>query len=323
MKDLIACLYSEGWAFSQLKDLNNQMILPECTGSFFDFCKKHNIKYLVGDEIFLKKTKPLPYVLYYQWNIKLLNRKIIWIVGPRRITSFIKLALERFFEFLAWKDVVVVSGFAPWTDQYAHKLALKYNIPTIAVLGFGFKKPLVSVDRYFLNEIVEKNWLVLSEFRLDQSGSTWTFPQRNRIIAGLSDFLFVPQAAENSWTLITVENAIKFKIPVYSCFSSYDDESGKWTNQLITEWKINWIYDFEWFLKEISDKFWLERVKEKVQLELSSEEEHIIKILKSWKNSLEEIVMELGLMVPEVLNILSEMELKGLIYEQVGKYYTK
>jgi predicted Rossmann fold nucleotide-binding protein DprA/Smf involved in DNA uptake len=77
MKDLIACLYSQGWTFSQLKNLNNQMILPECTGSFFDFCKKHNIKYLVGDEVFLKKTKPLPYVLYYQGNLELLNNKIV------------------------------------------------------------------------------------------------------------------------------------------------------------------------------------------------------------------------------------------------------
>ena len=323
MKDLIACLYSKGWTFSKLKQLSNQLDLPKCPGNFFDFCKKYNVKYLVWDEVFLKKTRPLPYVLYYQWNISLVNKKIIWIVWPRKITTFIKLALKKFFNFLDWKDVVVVSGFAFWTDQYAHKLALKHNIPTIAVLGFGFKKAVVSADRHFLNEIVEKNWLVLSEFRLDQLGANWTFPQRNRIIAGLSDFLFVPQAAKNSWTLITVENAIDFKIPVYSCFSSYDEESGRWTNQLISDGKINWIYDFELFLKEISEKFWLERVWEKVQLELSLEEEQIIKILKSWKNSLEEIVMELGLIVPEVLNILSEMELKGLIYERVGKYYTK
>ena len=323
MKDLIACLYSEGYTFSQLKNLEKQMILPDCKGSFFDYCNKYNIKYLVWNEIFLKKAKSLPYVLYYQWDISLIDKKIIWIVWPREMTPFIKIALEKFFKFLEWKNIVIVSGFASWTDQYAHKLALKYNIPTIAVLGFGFKKAIESVDRMFLKEIVEKDWLVLSEFRLNQWWTNWTFPQRNRIIAGLSDFLFVPQAAENSWTLITVNDALNIRTPVYSCFSSYSDEVWKWTNKLIFENKIIWIYDFDLFLKQIWKKFSLEKIKGKIEIKLLSKEEQVIKILKSWKNSLEEIVIEIWLSIPEVLNILSWLELKGLIYEQVGQYFLK
>ena len=321
-KDIIACLYSKGYTFSQLKELENSLITPSHDGSFFDFCNKNWIKYLVKNEVFLKKTKNPPYVLYYKWNIKLVNKKIIWIVWPRLITNFIKEALEKFFSFLEGKDIVIVSWFANWTDEYAHKLALKYNIPTIAVLGYGFEQLLTKKIK-LVDDILQKNGLFLSEFRLDQEWTKWTFPQRNRIIAWLSDFLFVPQAALNSWTLITVNLAVDLKIPVYSCFSSYNDENWLWTNKLIFEKKINWIYDFDKFLNEITDKFSLWNIDFTKWEELTLLEEKILKTIKLGKNSLEEIVLEANLDIADVLNILSNLELKWLIYEELGSYFVK
>jgi len=323
MKDLIACLYSEGYTFGELKKLSSWLIQPECSGSFFSYCKQKGISYLVGEEVFLKKTKNPPFVLYYKWNLDLLHKKIIWIVWPRKITPFIKQALEKFFEFLHQKDVVIVSGFAPGTDQYAHSLALKYNLPTIAVLWFGFKKAFESPDRKFLAEIVESWGLLLSEFRLNQAGTTWTFPQRNRIIAGLSDFLFVPQAAYNSWTLITVEDALKINVPVYSCFSHYLDESWQGTNQLIQKGQIKGIYDWKKFLREISQKYNFHTSLPNTEVELTPKEKEILKFLKMGKNSLEELVIASQLEIGELLNILSSLELKWVIYETVWNYFVK
>ena len=289
---------------------------------FLNFCGKNNIKYLIWNEIFLKKVKPLPYIVSYKWNLSLLDKKIIGIVWPRKINSFIKFALEKFFEFLKDKDVVIVSGLADGTDSYAHTLALKNNIPTIAVLWFWILKGYTSQSRSLLEKI-EKNWLILSEFRLNQEWTKWTFPQRNRIIAWLSDFVFVPQAAEKSWTLITINKAIEYWIEVYALFSNYFDEFWKWTNKLISEWKINWVYDFNLFLEEISQKFNLVSKFFIDNLELSEEEKLVINSIKKWNNTLELLKIDLKMPVDKILNILSLLELNGVVFSEINEYFVK
>lgn len=324
-KDLIAGLWgSTNITIKELKKLSSDVLIQPDTSDFFYFCRKHDINYLVWNEIFLKKTRPLPYVLFYKWDLNLLNRKIIWIVWPRKINSFIKRSLEKFFEFLKWKDVVVVSWLADWTDSYAHKLSLENNIPTIAVLWFWFEYWLNSASRNFIEKI-STNWLVLSEFKLKQGGTNWTFPQRNRIIAWISDFLFVPQAAEKSWTLITVNKAIEYWINVYSLFSSYSDEFWKGTNKLIAEWKINGIYDFETFFKEISKNFWISSsvVYMKENLDLTENEKIVIDSIKKGNNTLELLQNDLDFPVEELLNILSMLELNWLIISELDKYFIK
>ena len=72
-----------------------------------------------------------------------------------------------------------------------------------------------SSERAMLDAIVDKGGLVLSEFPLDMRASNWSYPQRNRIVAGLSDCVFLPEAAEKSGSLITVGFANQMKVPVY------------------------------------------------------------------------------------------------------------
>lgn len=317
--DKIACLYSKGYTKSELKKMKK---FPECEKGFFDFCDKNNIHYICWNDIFLKKTKPLPYILYYLWNIKLLNKKIIWIVWPRKINNFISHCLEIFFENIKWKDVVTISWMAPWTDQYAHNLSLKYKIPTIAVLWVWLKTALNSNYRNKINKIIDNQWLVLSEFRLEQDWEKWTFPQRNRIIAWLSNFLFVPQASKKSWTLITVNKAIEYNIPTYSCFSQYDDEFWKWTNELITQNKITWIHDFNKFLSEISEKFSLNILNSWININLNKKEENVLNHIISWNNSLEKLTISTWLEIAELINIISSLELNWIIYEQNWEYFS-
>ena len=325
-KDFIAGLRGiTDITLSNLRQLSGKTLFDYDLTSFLKFCKEHDINYLVNDEIFLKKVKPVPYVLFYKGNIQLLNKKIIWIVGSRKINNFIKVWLEKFFDFLKDKDVVIVSGLADGTDTYAHKLSLKYGIPTIAVLWFGFKQGLNSYQRELINKISDRG-LVLSEFKLDQSGTKWTFPQRNRIIAGLSDFMFVPQAAEKSWTLITVNKAIEYWIEVYSLFSDYKDEFGKWTNHLIAKWVINWIYDFDSFLEEISNKFNLKTLSLSTTsdtIKLSEEESHIINSIKKWNTTLELLQIDTGIPIDRLLNLLSLLELNWIIYSDLNQYFVK
>ena len=316
-EDYIAYLYSEGWKISDLKKLNDFSDF-KIWEEFISFCKTYNINYLVWIYKF-KKTKPSPYIVYYMGNIDLLNKYIIWIVWPRKINFFIRKALNDFFDLIKGKEVVIISWLAMWTDEYAHNLSLKFSLPTIAVLGMGFERALNSNLKEKILKIVKNNWLVISEFRLSQEGTIWTFPQRNRIIAWLSDFIFVPQAPAKSWTMITVGKAIEYGIPVYSCFSSYDDEMWKWTNKLIFNWKINGVVD----ISEFVESLWLGSNLNVSNVDLSTEEKEILDYIKQGYSSLDLLISITWKSIQDLINILSSLELKWLILDEVGEYKVK
>lgn len=76
-----------------------------------------------------------PKVLYWQGDISLLHRPILGVVGPRQMSPYAEKVLDQLFALSPSYDIVTISGLAPGVDTYCHELSLKYNIPTIAVLG--------------------------------------------------------------------------------------------------------------------------------------------------------------------------------------------
>ncbi len=316
-----AILYSiEDISISQIKKKEKIILDKVKEKSFLHYCNKYNIKSLVGDEVFLKKTKPIPYIVYYMWDYSLLeDKKIIWIVWPRKITDFIRSYLDYLFQHLS-SNVAIISWLAEGTDQYAHKLALKYNIPTIWVLWFGIAKALNGKERYLIQDIKDNNWLILSQFPLKQHGTHWTFPVRNKIIAWVSDLLFVPQAREKSWSLITVEEAIKFDNPVYSCLSSIQDDMWKWTNKLIADNKIKWIYDMDVFIENLKKEYNLHK-KESNFSKLSEKEQLVCKSIKEGYDTLETICFHTKKSTDDILNILSMLELEWIISFDGERYF--
>lgn len=321
-----AIIYSLDRSISpwKLKTLENFDLDLDRKQAFLDYCTKNSIKSLVWDDIFLKKTKNKPYVLYYVWNYEILRtHKIIWIVWPRKIDSFIENKLKVFFEYASkYKNIAIVSGFADWTDLFAHNLALQFNIPTIAVLGFWFTKAFNISWRSNISKI-SKNWLILSEFKLKQPWTHRSFPQRNRIISWLSDMLFVVSCAEKSWTLITINSAIDLKTPVFSCFRDMDDIIWKGTNRLISESKIQGIYDMDLFFQNFSDILNLEKNEKgdtTLLTNLSEDQELVLKSIQSWKSSLEEVCIETEIWTSEVMVILSDLELNWIIFNNWDSY---
>lgn len=87
----------------------------------------------------MQQVPQAPYVVYYQGTLEVLNKPTLAIVGPRQISPYAQEVLENTFEHLRSFDVVTVSGMAPGVDTLCHELSLKYKIPTIAILGGGFR----------------------------------------------------------------------------------------------------------------------------------------------------------------------------------------
>jgi len=156
-----------------------------------------------------------PLVLYAQGDISLLNkRKMIAVIGTRNPSSESQAKIKRFVPPLVKEDWTIVSGLAYGIDSQAHEQTLRENGKTIAVLGSGFQH--VYPKRHLsLYRQISKKGLVLSEYPPNIRPQKYHFPERNRIISGLSEAVLVIEATEKSGTLITVDQGLEQGKEIY------------------------------------------------------------------------------------------------------------
>ncbi|MFC7745784.1 DNA-processing protein DprA [Lentibacillus kimchii] len=164
----------------------------------------------------LKTIKDAPLVLYALGNIDLLTQQpLLSVIGTRRPSSEAASKMNKFVLPLIQNDWVIVSGMAAGIDGYAHKLAINHNGPTIAVMGSGFNHIYPRQHSELFQKIAAEG-LLLSEYPPDIPPERHHFPERNRIISGLSFATFVIEATEKSGTLITVDQALDQGRDVYA-----------------------------------------------------------------------------------------------------------
>jgi DNA processing protein len=178
-----------------------------------------------------------PKKLFYQGNIDLLKNKHIYvcIVGPRKASPYGIQVTEYILDFLKDFNVVTISGAAYGIDGLVHTLSIKNNIPTICIPGSGIHDdyfyPRAHIDLKY--EILDNNGLIINEFESETRSSLWTFPVRNRLMAGLSHMTIVIEAEEKSGTLITANLAIDYNREVLSIPGNIFSRNSQGTNDLI------------------------------------------------------------------------------------------
>ena len=144
-----------------------------------------------------------PFVLYYYGNIKLLDCKFksVAVVGARKCTEYGLNCTDLIVKDLC-KELTIISGLALGIDARAHECALNNKGNTIAVLGSGINR-LYPTENLELYERIKKEGLVISEYPEDTEPTTKSFPARNRIVAGLTNAAFIPEAKKHSGSSIT------------------------------------------------------------------------------------------------------------------------
>ena len=158
------------------------------------------------DDEYPETLKPIsrpPFVLYYYGNIKLLDCKFksIAVVGARKCTEYGLMCTDLIVKNLC-KELTIISGLALGIDARAHECALINKGNTIAVLGSGINR-LYPSDNEELYERIKKEGLVISEYPEYTEPTLKTFPARNRIVAGLTNVAFIPEAKKRSGSSIT------------------------------------------------------------------------------------------------------------------------
>ncbi|WP_082234183.1 DNA-processing protein DprA [Halobacillus massiliensis] len=157
-----------------------------------------------------------PFVLYTKGNQNLLSHSLtLSVVGTRTPSDYAYSSMERLLPPLIKAHFLIVSGMASGVDQKAHQLALDYGGSTIAVLGSGFHFPYPKNNPSLYNRLAEHQ-LLISEYPPDRPPRKYHFPERNRIISGLTESTLVIEARMRSGSLITVDQALEQGRNVYA-----------------------------------------------------------------------------------------------------------
>lgn len=177
-----------------------------------------------------------PKKIYLIGNKDLLYQKGIAIVGARDATQYGKKIAYNLAKELSEQNIVIISGLAIGIDSYAHKGSLEKG--TIAVLGSGIDNIYPKENLELAREIIKNKGCIISEYPLGTKPERLHFPQRNRIISGLSYGVVVIEASKKSGALITAEFALEQGKEVFAVPGDINKKQSEGTNQLIKDGAI-------------------------------------------------------------------------------------
>jgi len=262
----------------------------------------------------------IPPVFYSQGKEIDFDRSMIAIVGSRHASEQGRQFAYRLSRELSRNGIVVVSGMAEGIDSFAHQGALDVGGETIAVWGNSLEIVYPPSNKK-LAEQIRKNGMIISEYPPQTKPDRTNFPERNRIISGLCEGVVVVEAGRKSGALITASEALKQGRELFAVPGSPDFKMSEGTNRLIQSGAklitgINDIFEELPRLKGVvtSKQF-------KIMPELTNLEKKIVDLVAETSLQVDNISRELNLSVPETMELLLALELKGIVREISGKRF--
>lgn len=280
-----------------------------------------------------------PFILYGKGDMEVLqNRAAVCIVGTRNSTVYGMSSALAIAERLASAGMVVVSGVAMGIDSAAHRGAVKGGGKTIGVMGCGLQVDYPKGNRK-IRELIEENGALISEFPLKTPPFASNFPQRNRILSGLSLGVAVIEAGEKSGALITAGYAAEQGKDVFALPGNISSPKSGGTNRLIQDGAIllyspdeiieEYLYRYpELFVRKESPKEYAEpeaKVAEKAAPaagNITDDERIVLNTVGSSTLHIDEICAMSGLDISRVNALLTMLSIKGRVVEHPGRYYS-
>lgn len=291
------------------------------------FISKNNITcQLITDDTYpdkLKHCPDAPIIIFSKGAIDLKNRKIISIVGTRNITNYGKEVLETLIADLLLYNPVIVSGLAYGVDIFAHQLAIKNKLQTIAILAHGLDRIYPSVHQKAAIQMQENGGL-MTEFWSGTNPDKENFVKRNRIIAGLSEATIVIESASKGGSLITAGIANSYNRDVFAVPGKLSDKYSAGCNNLIKTNQaalFSGVSDLTYLLNwEIETA--TKPVQKQLFVQLDSDEATIFEFLNiNGKQQLDQIALQCQMPVYKTVTVLFNLELKGMVKPLPGKLY--
>ncbi len=287
----------------------------------------------------LRQIYDPPFLLYARGDLKLLSEPSIAVVGTRRPSAYGLVAAERLSKDLALAGLTIVSGMARGIDTTAHKAALEAEGKTIAVLGCGADVVYPAENKKLAQSIVERG-LLLSEFPLRSPGYPQNFPVRNRIVSGLAYGVLIVEGAQYSGSAITARLALDQGREVFAVPGNITAKQSFGPNLLIRS-GAHLVQDSSDVLSDLPLEARQQLASRSRQMSLpvdatSNEDVHPMAHIRSAiLNALNHdeprgvddllplVNQKTQASTSEVISILFELELDGMIRQLPGKFYLR
>jgi DNA processing protein len=295
-----------------------------------DIQKKYNAQQItiitIYDEEYpslLKEISQPPWVLYCKGNLDLFKKPLFAIVGTRSPTYYGKKIAEQYAEMLSQSNIGIVSGLARGIDRHAHIGSLRGNGKTIAVLGCAIDICYPPEHKSLHQQIVDDG-LIISEYPYGTKIHVGMFPQRNRIIAGLSIGVLVVEAAAKSGSLITVDCALDENRDVFAIPGPITSNKSEGTHNLIKQ-GCKMVTCLEDILEEYTSH--LPSTESKLmntsEVELSPLEVQILHLLDHQPMKFDDLFNQCSCDIGTLYEMLFALINKKMIHPLPGFYYEK
>lgn len=264
----------------------------------------------------LREIPDAPKQLFVRGELPSFESVWLAVVGSRAASPYGRQVCDYLIEGLRGHSVVIVSGLAYGIDACAHKAALNAGLKTVAVPGSGLSwdvmYPRANVN--LAREILKEDGAHLSEFDPDQKAADYTFPQRNRIMAGMCKATLVIEAKERSGSLITARLATEYNRELLVVPGNIFSEVSRGTHQFL-KLGATPVTSPEDILKVLG----IDAEEKKIfdRNDLSFDEARVLDIIAS-PCSRDDLLTALELPISDANVLLSTMEIKGLIQEELG-----
>lgn len=287
----------------------------------YEYLKNEKIKFILyNDKEYPERLKYIysPPVGFFVKGIIPNIENSIAIVGARKATEYGKTVSYKFAYELASRGIVVISGMARGIDGASHRGAIAADGKTIAVLGSGFKNIYPKEHKELFYNICD-NGCVITEYFPDMQPLAYNFPERNRIISGLSKYILVVEAGEKSGSLITVDFALEQGKDVFAVPGNIFSYASFGPNKLIKEGAkpVTSVDD-------ILEEYDLFSIVKDDNIKLSNEDEkRIMELLNNGGMNIESILGSLNINNQNIITALTSLECKGYIKRASPNYYIR
>jgi DNA processing protein len=269
----------------------------------------------------LKEITDMPVVLYIKGNSTILSHsRILSVVGTRCATHYGVQQTKNIISELALYNVYIASGLAVGIDTEAHHSALANEIPTIAVLGHGLDIIYPSTNKELAKKILDSGGTLISEMPFGTNITTYLFPRRNRIIAGIAQATLVIEASTKGGALITAARANDYNRTVFAIPGRNDAPFSQGCNSLIKN-NLAILADS---CNDITEAMCWDFANDccAISKNLPEKEIKILELIEKEKPcSIDLIFAKTNYTVPEILSLITKLEISGFIKVTEGCMY--
>lgn len=282
---------------------------------------KFNLKILEKENIpadLLEIPQP-PKKLYLAGKLPPEGMICLAVVGSRKCTTYGRDSVRKLILGLRGYPIAIVSGLAVGIDSLSHEAALEAGLFAVAFPGSGISEEVFfpPTSLKLARKIIDAGGCLLSEFEPDLKAAYYTFPMRNRLVAGISKAALIIEAEEKSGTLITARMALDYNREVLAVPGAINSPTSKGTNRLIRHGATP-ITCSEDILEALGFKVDKASVQESLFADAGPEEKKILELLRE-PQPRDELIRSMKVATAEANALLSVMEIKGLIKEELGE----